>query len=256
MRRDRFGNPRVRAPSDLPPVALIWRGDGVAAVDKPSGMLCHNSAFAGGREWTLVQAAPPLLGYSPRLLHRLDRGTSGLLLVAAPSADAAAWQAAISDGTKSYLGLVRGWPRQAIEIDHPVRDEGGRRLEARTTLVPLAHSRVDRCSLVRLTLHSGRWRQARQHCKHVSHPLLGDGDLGKGPLNRQYAADYGLERLALHAWRLELVVPGSGLPLALVCPLPGDLLGPWSRLFDDALLGELQSGVGIGEGGGRGGAVG
>lgn len=238
--RDKHGNPRVLGAGDVAAVRLLWRGDGALALDKPSGLLCHNSAFAGRPEWTLSQAAEQLLGFRPRLLHRLDRGTSGVVLVNTPDGDGAAWQAALQAGEKQYIGLVRGRPLQALHIDHPVRSEGGQRQEAQTTLEPLATSAVDRCSLVRLTLHTGRWRQARQHVRHVNHPLIGDGDHGQGALNRAYAAQYGLERLALHAWQLTLVPPGEDRPLRIRCPLPDDLLAPLLRLFDAAQLQPLQ----------------
>ena len=237
--RDRFGNPYVQGPGDVAPVRLLWRGLGALALDKPSGMLCHNSAFAGKPEWTLAQAAQDLLGFKPRLLHRLDRGTSGVVMAAEPDSDAAAWQQLLLAGTKRYVGLVRGRPLQVLHIDHPVRSEDGVKQEAQTTLEPLAYSEIDRCSLVRLTLHSGRWRQARQHCKHVSHPLVGDGELGKGPLNREFARLYGLERLALHAYLVELTPPGQPDVLAIPCDLPDDLRAPLARLFDPAVMAAL-----------------
>lgn len=238
--RDRFGNPFIQGPDDVAPTRLLWQGCGAVVLAKPTGILCHNSAFAGRPEWTLIQAAESLLGFKPRLLHRLDRGTSGLVLAAEPEADAAAWQLALQAGTKSYLGLVRGRPQQLLYIDHPVRTENGEKLEAQTTLDPLAHSEIDRCSLVRLTLHSGRWRQARQHCKHVSHPLLGDGELGKGPLNREFARLYGLERLALHAWQIAVVPPGQQELVAIRCEVPDDLRAPLLRLFSPVVMAALD----------------
>lgn len=242
--RDKHGNPRVQGPQDVAPLQLLWRGLGALALDKPSGLLCHNSAFAGRPEWTLTQAAEQLLGLRPRLLHRLDRGTSGVVLACEPEGDGAAWQQALQQGTKQYLGLVRGRPQQTLHIDYAVRSEGGERQEAQTTLEPLLHSAVDRCTLVKLTLHTGRWRQARQHVRHVGHPLIGDGDHGQGALNRQYAADYGLQRLALHAWRLQLLPPGAAQELTLISPWPEDLLLPLQRLFDPADLQRLQTAAG------------
>lgn len=238
--RDKHGNPRVQGPQDVAPVRLLWRDFGAFALDKPSGLLCHNSAFAGRPEWTLTQAAEQLLGFKPRLVHRLDRGTSGLVLATEPDSDGAAWQQALQAGTKTYLGLVRGRPLQTLYIDHAVRSENGDRQEAQTTLEPLLHSEVDRCSLVKLTLHTGRWRQARQHVRHANHPLIGDGDHGQGAMNRDYAAKYALERLALHAWRLELQPPGQAAPLTLHCALPEDLYAPLLRLFAEEDLQRLQ----------------
>lgn len=238
MPRDRHGNPRLDGPGDCEPVTLLWRDGTAAAIGKPSGMLVHNSAFAGRPEWTLMQALPGLLGQTAYGLHRLDRGTSGVVLLSLQRDQTSAWQAALQadHARKTYLAIVRGKPLQTLEIDYAIPDETGTRREARTTLEPLLHSEADRCSLVRLTLHTGRWRQARHHCAHVSHPILGDGEFGAGKLNRHYRETWGLARLALHAHTLELTHPLTGQPLALRCPLPSDLRDVAARLFDPQVV--------------------
>lgn len=223
-------------------MTLLWRDDTVAAVHKPSGMLVHNSAFAGRPEWTLMQALPALLGQPGFALHRLDRGTSGVVLLALQRGQIATWQAALqaSDAQKSYLAAVRGRPLQSLDIDYAIGDENGVKREARTTLEPLLDSAADRCALVRLTLHTGRWRQARHHCAHVSHPILGDGEFGVSKLNRYYRETWGLDRLALHAHRLQVTHPLTGERLDLRCPLPDDLLAVWARLFEPEAVSALS----------------
>jgi tRNA pseudouridine65 synthase len=234
MSRDRHGNPRLDGPGDCGPVTVLWRDEVAAAIGKPSGMLVHNSAFAGRPEWTLMQALPDVLGQNAFSLHRLDRGTSGVVLLSLQREQTAVWQAALqADATrKTYLAIVRGRPEQTLEIDYAIADETGVKREARTTLEPLLQSPADRCTLVRLTLHTGRWRQARHHCAHATHPVLGDGEYGAGKLNRYYRETWGLSRLALHAHTLDLTHPGTGEPLPLRCPLPPDLLDVALRLFD------------------------
>lgn len=242
IHRDRHGNPCVPDASACPPVDLLWRDETALVVAKPSGLLVHNSAFAGLPEYTLVQAVRDQHGVVAHPVHRLDRGTSGVVLLATDRSQVARCQALLeaSETRKEYLALVRGRPQTALEIDHPVTDDQGVRREARTTLTPLLHSEIDRCSLVLLTLHTGRWRQARKHCKHVSHPILGDAEYGKGPLNRQFAADHGLRRLGLHAWRL--TGPGLDVP----APVPDDLAGVLVRLFAGEAL--RQVGIGVAQG--------
>jgi tRNA pseudouridine65 synthase len=244
VHRDRHGNPCVRGPEDVGAVTVLWRDATAAALDKPSGLLAHNAAFAGPSEWTLVQAATALLGMAPALLHRLDRGTSGVVLVATDRQHTAAWQGALDQATKQYLGLVRGVPRGILEIDHPVTDASGEKRAAQTTLEPLLTSMTHHCSLVRLTLHTGRWRQARQHCKHVSHPLLGDAEYGKGPLNRQFRDQHGLDRLALHASTVRLQHPLDGGALVLHAAWPAALQAVTLRLFaQDELAAALRHGM-------------
>jgi tRNA pseudouridine65 synthase len=242
MPLDRHGNPRLDGPGDCEPPTLLWRDETAAAIAKPSGMLVHNSAFAGRPEWTLMQALPQLLGQNAFGLHRLDRGTSGVVLVSLQREQTSAWQAALQaeEAKKTYLAIVRGRPQQTLDIDYAIADETGVKREARTTLEPWLHSEADRCTLVRLTLHTGRHRQARHHCAHVSHPILGDGEFGAGKLNRYYRETWGLSRLALHAFALDLHHPFTREPLALRCPLPEDLLGVALRLFDPQAVHALR----------------
>lgn len=224
MHRDHYGNLRVRGPGDVAAVQLCWSDDSAVAFDKPTGLLAHNSAFSGPREWTLVQAANQILGHKVALLHRLDRGTSGLVLAARSPDQAAVWQAALDAGTKRYLAVLRGRLEATLDIDHPVREPAGERSPAQTTIRPLQVSPSERCTLVELTLHTGRWRQARQHANHACFPIVGDMEWGDRKFNRDLMARTGLQRMALHAWRLHLQHPLTQTELAIEAPLPADLL--------------------------------
>ncbi len=223
MHRDQYGNLRVRGPGDVAPVQICWSDEHAVALDKPAGLLAHNSAFSGPREWTLVQAAQALLGHKVALLHRLDRGTSGLVLAARSADQAAIWQAALDQGQKRYLAVLRGRLETPLHIDHPVREPAGERSPAQTSIRPLQVSATERCTLVELTLHTGRWRQARQHANHACFPIVGDMEWGDRKFNRDLMSRTGLQRMALHAWRLELQHPVTGQPLAIEAAVPADL---------------------------------
>lgn len=217
-------------------IVLAQAGD-LTFVDKPSGLLVHNSEWAGPRERTLVEHVSELLGPGWHPLHRLDRGTSGVVAFSREGA-VAAFQAALArdDVDKRYWALVRGHLRTRVEVDHPIRDdETGISREARSVVEPLLTSEIERCSLVEIRLFSGRRHQARRHLKHISHPVIGDATHGKGPINRAYRATYGLARLALHARRLALTLPESGARVDVTSPLPADLRDPLLLLFGDAL---------------------
>ncbi len=223
----------------MPALSTVYEDAHVVVANKPSGLLVHNSAFAGPRERTLLDLARddekgPLFA-----VHRLDRGTSGLVVLARSSDDARAWQAALAVGEKSYVALVRGRVDAALHVDNPVKDEEGARKDARSDVAPLATVQDPRCSLVEVRLHTGRRHQARQHLKHVSHPVLGDASYGKGALNRDYAARFGLARLALHARRLSLVHPATGAAWTVEAALPDDLRGPLLRIFGAEVLQRL-----------------
>ena len=204
----------------------IWDGVGAFVVDKPAGLLVHNSAWAGPKEETLTervrtrwpQAVP---------VHRLDRATSGCVLFAHSSATVARWQDALQAASKRYLALVRGHLRAPVEIDHAIDGK-----PAHSTAQPLCRSKAMRVSLVLVTLHTGRTHQARRHLKHVSHPILGDVKYGKGEWNRRAREQLHLHRLGLHAWQLQL--PSSAGQLQRVtAPLPADMERACRALFDD-----------------------
>jgi tRNA pseudouridine65 synthase len=167
-------------------------------------------------------------------VHRLDRGTSGLLVFAfeAPVAAALAAQFAQRGVSKRYLAVARGTPPAEMLIDHPLAPPadpyalrgGGAPQPARTRLRRLATAeipvRVDRYpssrySLVELTPETGRRHQLRRHLKHVAHPIVGDATYGVGRHNRLFAERYGLSRLLLAAVGLEFVHPVTGAQLRL-----------------------------------------
>lgn len=207
---------------------------------KPSGLLVHNSAWAGPREHTLVDEARTLLGEGFHPVHRLDRGTSGVVLFAR---DVARAQEALAraDADKRYWALVRGHLRARVVIDHPIRDDDAPDAQGRpaqSVVRPLLLSSVERCALVEVQLLTGRRHQARRHLKHIAHPILGDATHGKGPLNRFYRDAHGLGRLALHARSLSITHPSSQARITVMAPLPADLRVPLERLFG-AALGEV-----------------
>lgn len=218
----------------------LWCDDTARWVHKRSGILVHNSGFAGPPERTATEIVRDT--YDPELVpvHRLDRGTSGVL-VFATRARARAWNDALSspDTEKRYLALVRGHLREAVRVDHALSDDDGVAREARSDVTPLCHSAVDRCCLVAVRVHTGRTHQVRRHLKHLSHPVIGDANWGKGPINRAFRERYGLARLALHAWQLAVTHPTTGARITVTAPLPDDLAGSLRALFDGDALRDL-----------------
>lgn len=218
---------------------LLHLDAGLAAIDKPAGLLVHPTALDAHEEHSALQLLQDQLGERLFPLHRLDKATSGVLLFAR-SADAARhWGGAFERGevAKRYLALVRGWPAEAGTIDHPLaRDpelpsRGQPRLAARTHYARLAcfewpfsadgRHATSRYALVEVEPRTGRRHQIRRHFKHAAHPLVGDSTHGKGAHNRAVAAYLGVQRLWLHATRVEL--PGG--PRIEAAPGP-----EWARL--------------------------
>lgn len=221
------------------PMTLLFRGASLVAFDKPSGMAVHRGWADDGAETALV-AARRLVGAHVFPVHRLDRATSGVLVFALSSEAAAVIQRAFEGGLveKTYLALVRGTPPPAGRIDHPVprtKEHPEDRVPAVTDFETLGSASAPGLgrtfSLVLARPRTGRQHQIRRHFKHLSHPLVGDANYGKGELNRHFRDVYGLSRLALHALHLRLPSPEPvGGELHLTAPLPADLLGALEML--------------------------
>lgn len=204
-------------------VSPLYLDERLVAVNKPSGELVH-PGWARGEPTTMARVRDAL-GARVHPAHRLDRGTSGVVLFARDPEAARALNESWPAVKKRYLALVRGQPPAGATIDHPVRkkERGDERVPAVTHFVRLGVSSVARCALVDVTLDTGRLHQIRRHFKHISHPLIGDVRYGKGDINRAFRETWGFHRLALHAWRVELVHPITGAALDLVAPLPDEL---------------------------------
>jgi tRNA pseudouridine65 synthase len=209
----------------LPDVPLLHRDDRLVVVNKPSGVAVHRGM---SRERIVVlQLVRNLLGRHVYPVHRLDRATSGALLLALDPGTARLLQEQWESGgvEKRYLALVRGIPPEEGVIDSPVpRSPGGPRVPAVTEFRRLAI--FERYALMEARPLTGRLHQIRRHFKHISHPLIGDVRYGKGEHNRLFRERFGLHRLALHALSLSFNHPGTGKRLEIVAPVPEDLAGP------------------------------
>ncbi len=208
----------------------LYRDDAALVIDKPSGWLVHNSSFTRTRERTVMTVVRESLGDGWAPVHRLDRGTSGALLLARGADALRAWQDGLTRAEKLYLALVRGEFREAVDVDHPIADEDGVKREAQSRVEPVWWQPDPRCSLVRVRVFTGRTHQVRRHCHHLSHHVIGDANYGKGALNREYRERYGLARLALHAAHLRIENPVTGAVIDVTAPMPDDLAEPIARI--------------------------
>ena len=204
-------------------------------LDKPSGWLVHPQR--GVDAPALTDWVTKNLGQVRTFpVHRLDRGTSGLMLWAKNSESARKWQELWQAGKvrKGYIALVRGRFEGEYFLDHPVPgDEKAERKPAQSYLSALGSvdAKPRSLSLIEIETYTGRFHQIRRHVKHLGHPLIGDSNYGRTELNRAFRASVGLARLALHAaW---LSVPQGTSDDASVpyfSTLPGSLSEPLERL--------------------------
>lgn len=217
-------------------LTVLYRDPFLVAVDKPSGLAVHRG-WARDRVVALTRVRDQL-GIPVFPVHRLDRATSGVLLFALSSEVAAHACACFAAGhaKKTYLALVRGVPAESGLIDHPLppgEDAHAARVSAQTEFRRCEV--FGRYSLVEARPLTGRLHQVRRHLKHISCPLIGDVNYGKGEHNRLFRERCGLHRLFLHAVRLQLPHPESGHPLDLHAPLPAELADVLEKLRQGAV---------------------
>ncbi|MEJ5211718.1 MAG: RluA family pseudouridine synthase [Burkholderiales bacterium] len=212
---------------------VLYEDDALLVVDKPAGTAVHGgSGVSHGLIEQLRQARPDLRFLE--LVHRLDKETSGVLLVAKKRSALTRLHALLREGRveKHYLALVKGhWPhaRQHVKLAlHKfVTASGERRVRVSGEGQP-AHTiftlvrRLGDFSLLDAELKTGRTHQIRVHLAHLGHPIAGDDKYGDFTLNRQLARQ-GLKRMFLHARSLAFEHPASGERMVFEAPLPREL---------------------------------
>ena len=194
--------------------------DGFAVVDKPAGLMVHDSRLARGEDDFAADRLRAQFGRPIHLVHRLDRATSGCLLLAFDRDTASALGKSLMAGDvdKAYLAVCRGWPAEAaFTVDHPLDGGPGKpqkkpavtrfeRLATAELPIPSADFETSRYALLRAWPQTGRFRQIRRHLKHLSHHLIGDTSHGDGRHNRSFRM-LGIHRMLLHAERLAFPHP-------------------------------------------------
>ncbi|MDR7556746.1 MAG: RluA family pseudouridine synthase [Armatimonadota bacterium] len=225
--------PAILQPEPLP-LDIVYEDADVLVVNKPAGLVVHPGA--GRTSGTLVHAVlahcPDLPGiggvHRPGIVHRLDKDTSGLLVVAKTEAALRSLQAQIAAkrATRDYLALVWGVPAPAAgTIEAPLGRDPRRR--TRMAVRPDGRPAVTRYrvveafpefALLEVRLVTGRTHQIRVHCAHIGHPVVGD------PVYGRRRNPWGLRRQALHAYRLAFAHPRDGRAMQFEVPLPEDLV--------------------------------
>jgi len=212
---------------------ILYEDDHLLAVNKPAGLAVHAGT---GVAYGLIDVLRALRPHFPELnlVHRLDRGTSGCLVVAKTRADLLTLNRAFADRAcgKVYMALTAGhWAqartivRQALDVEHREQGERSVRVDAERGQAAVSRfqeiERLPGASLVRVEIDTGRTHQIRVHAAAVGHVLAGDDRYGNHDFNRQMTR-MGLRRMFLHA--AELVLPlADGKPLRFKAPLPEDL---------------------------------
>jgi 23S rRNA pseudouridine955/2504/2580 synthase len=225
---------------------VLYEDDELLALDKPAGLAVHGGS---GVTVGLIEALRGLRPQAPmlELVHRLDRDTSGCLLIAKSRSMLTAMHRLIRAGEvhKTYLALVagrwRGGQREvtaALETGRAGKGERHVRVdeEGKASASRFFPKRLfSKATLMEIELLTGRTHQARVHAAHLEHPIAGDDKYGDWEFNRAMRR-MGLKRLFLHAARLDFRHPATGVKLRLESPLPADLTTVLERLDHEKAL--------------------
>jgi tRNA pseudouridine65 synthase len=219
----------------LSALPVLFEDAHLAVVDKPAGLMVHDSALARGETDFAADRLRAQFGRPVFLAHRLDRATSGCLLLAfdrgTASALGRAFMAPESGRTveKEYWAICRGWPAEPrFSIDHPLDGGPGKPVKKAAVTdfellatcelpIPSAGFDTSRYAWLRARPRTGRFRQIRRHLKHVFHHLVGDSSHGDGRHNRTFRA-MGIHRMLLHARRLAFDHPHTGARIEAIAP--------------------------------------
>lgn len=237
---------------------ILYRDQDLVAIHKPAGLLVHRTNLDRQANRFAVQMLRDQVGRQVWPIHRLDRGTSGILLFAfsPPMARALSEQFARGFVDKRYLAVVRGHPPESGTIDHPLSRQtdpnepnahmvAGREQPAVTTYRRLAITEIpvqvdrypsSRYALLEANPQTGRRHQIRRHLKHISHPIVGDATYGKGRHNRLFTVMFGCARLLLACTGLAFDHPANGQRISLLTEPADDFAGLLRRFGWDTAL--------------------
>ena len=222
---------------------VLHEDEHVLVVDKPAGLAAHPGSGIEGatlvdevRAYLRVPEDLPPGEFRPSPAHRLDRDTSGIVLTAKTRKAMVRLGELFTEGDeirKAYLALAKGkMPRPTGVIELPLseheqtsrsRDRRGVNFQEAVTRWQVTSSNHD-ASFLSVRIETGRTHQIRRHLQAMGHPVAGDRRYGDFPFNKEARSRWGLRRMFLHAWKLEIPHPVTGAPLRLESPLPPELV--------------------------------
>ena len=221
-------------------IEILFEDEYLIVVNKPNNVLIHESHYARNiRETTLLEFLEQQLGYPVYPAHRLDRKTSGIILLLKQKENVSQFQELFTSNQiqKTYYAIVRGFSSESGTIDSPVKnDDTGIYKNALTNYqsitnvelnIPVHPYDKSRYSLVQLTPKTGRMHQLRKHLNKISHPIVGDYKYGDRFHNRMFETELHCIYMFLHAHSLNFSHPITNEKFQLTANFPSD----WEKLF-------------------------
>lgn len=222
---------------------IIFEDEYLLCVNKPNNILVHHAFHSRNvaDEDSLLQIIENEKGLKVYPIHRLDRKTSGIILLAKQTSYVSKFQELFTNNQiqKTYFGVVRGFSPDSKTIDSPVKGRDAnvhkealtelKTLEKVTLNIPVKPYDSSRYSLVELSPKTGRMHQLRVHANKISHPLIGDAKYGDKNHDMMFEQNFGWKNLFLHAGKLEFTHPFTSEKLILKAAFPKD----WISLFEE-----------------------
>ncbi|MBL4669076.1 MAG: pseudouridine synthase [Flavobacteriales bacterium] len=221
-------------------IEIIFEDEYLIVVNKPNNVIIHESHYARNiKETTLLKFLEQQLGYPVYPVHRLDRKTSGIILLLKEKENVNQFQTLFTSNKiqKTYYAIVRGFSKEKGIIDSPVKnDDTGIYKEALTNYTSVNNIEIDipvhpytksRYSLIKLMPETGRMHQLRKHLNKINHPIVGDYKYGDRFHNRMFETEFNCIYMFLHAFQLDFTHPITTENLILKANFPTD----WQMLF-------------------------
>ncbi|MBK8620671.1 MAG: pseudouridylate synthase [Saprospiraceae bacterium] len=212
---------------------ILYEDENIIIIDKPNGYFVHKSSYDAKSEWIVLQLLRDQIGQRVYPVHRLDRKTSGILVMA-KSMDAHRFYSQKfmnKEVVKKYVAIVRGYTPDSFEVNTPLDTERGDSQDALTLCKTICRSEIQksssdkfvtsRYSLIEAQPVTGRQHQIRRHLSHLRYPIIGDRPYGCSKQNRFFLSEWNMTRMFLHAWQITLPML-EGNEKIMVSHLPGD----------------------------------
>jgi tRNA pseudouridine65 synthase len=219
--------------TELEPFPILFEDEYLVAINKPAGILVHKTSMSEDKVFVLQLLRDQLGGERIFTTHRIDRGTSGVLVFAKTQEAARHLGEQFMDKSidKKYWALVRGWLLEPATIDYALADKETKKahLEAVTRYIPLGTSEIDaaiglryptaRFSLVEAYPETGRRHQIRKHFAHINHPIIGDVRHGDVKQNKYFRDVFLHKRMMLHAAAMAFQHPDNQTIVKIEAPV-------------------------------------
>lgn len=224
------------------PLEILYEDEYLVAINKPHGLLVHQSSIARNADEFAVQLLRDQIGQRVYPTHRLDRKTSGVLLFALDKTTNQSLTQQFTDKTitKKYWAIVRGFAPDELTIDYALRKDNGVLQDAVTKIKTVQRAEIDlpfgkhstsRYSLVEAEPITGRMHQIRKHMAHILYPIIGDRPHGCNKQNKLWLEKFGMKTMLLHAHSLTFTHPES-LEKITLSAQPSEIFKEVTRLLN------------------------